>query len=207
LVTAIGLTLLCLGLAWRDAWSKAVATIAIAFVSHCGVAIFLACSSPAAAAPMFPDGADYWEKQYAWIQTGIDAEYELSTWAPAHVQLLLGSTMFSFTSLGAVTFYHGFYEVDLMNYYTGQLLSHSRNGPWALALGWHIWSLLRGMGYTILSFELISISLQVFSQKTLATWSRHGWRFALGLCFLASDAIVKAAMTEAVRVQLYENLV
>ena len=207
LVTAIALMLLCLGLSWRDAWWTGVATIGIAFATHCGVAILLAYSHPAAAAEMLPDGADYWQKQQSWICTGVDVEYELSAWVPAHAQLLVGSTVFSFTSLGAVTFYHGMYEVDLMNYYTGQLLSHSRNRPWALVLGWHVWSVLRGLGYTIVSFELASLALQLFSQRQLVSWTRRGWRFALGLLFLLSDGIAKATLMETVRLQLFENLV
>lgn len=207
LTTAIVLMLLCLGLAWRDAWWTGVATIGIAFATHCGIAIFLAHSNPVAAAEMFPDGADYWQKQHSWIRTGVDVEYELSAWVPAHAQLLIGSTVFSFTSLGAVTFYHGMYEVDLMNYYTGQLLNHSQNGPLALVLGWHVWSVLRGLGYTILSFELVSLALQVFSQRQLVTWGRRGWRFGLGLLFLLGDGVVKATLMESVRLQLFENLV
>lgn len=206
LVTAIALMLLCLGLAWRDAWWTGVATIGIAFATHCSLAIYLAHSNPAIATEMFPDGADYWQKQYSWIRTGVDVEYELSAWVPAHAQLLLGSTIFSFTSLGAVTFYHGMYEVDLMNYYTGQLLSHSQNRPWALALGWHVWSVLRGLGYTILSYELVSLALQVFSQRQLVSWSRRAGRFSLGLLFLLSDGIVKVTLMETVRRQLLENL-
>ena len=51
---------------------------------------------------VLPNAADYWDKQHRWITTGYDTEYEIESWLPAHVQLLLGTALFSFTSFGAV---------------------------------------------------------------------------------------------------------
>ena len=73
--------------------------------AHGVLAIGLSKVDPAGAVRVFPGGADYWIRQYTWITTGVDPEYKLSSWVPAHAILLAGSTLFSFTSLGALTFF------------------------------------------------------------------------------------------------------
>ena len=205
-VSALLLAALCLALVWRDAWWKGMATIGTVFAAHSALAILLAYHQPVAAEALFPGGAEYWRKQHEWITTGVDAEYELQNWIPAHAFLLLGTTLFSISSAGVITFHHGFYEVDLMNYYNGQLLHHSQNAFYALSWGWHIWSLLRGLAYTVLSYELIAFALRIFARRAVVAWSQHARRLALGLCLLLADGIAKYYLMELVRIQLLRNL-
>lgn len=123
-----------------------------------------------------------------------------------HFRLLGGTTLYSYTSLGALTFYEGFYEVDLMNFYTAQLLRHSQNGPQALALGWHLWSLLRGAGYLLITFEVMSLALQHLLRMPLATRRRRQQRWAPGLGLILADGLAKAVLLEPVRASLLANL-
>ena len=206
LLTAVLLAALCLPLAWRDSWRRGIATIGLAFFAHCALAIFLTARDPAGASALFPGGEEYWQKQWTWITTGKDPEYDWANWVPHHCVLFLGTTAYSFTSLGTLTFFHGFYEVDLMNYYNGRLLMASRDGTRALLLGWHLWSVLRGLGYTVISFETISIAVQFFARRRLAERRIHAARLILGASFLVADGIVKAVLLESVRRQLLENL-
>lgn len=206
LVTAMLLTVLCLPLVWRDAWWQGLATISIVFVSHSVIAILVSMCYPTESLTMFPGGDQYWQRQYEWITTGIDPEYQVRNWIPAHFLLLLGATLFSVSSFGFMTFYHGLHEVDLMNYYNGQLILHSHGAGTALFWGWHIWSILRGVGYTVLSYELIGCSVWIFARRSVTSWTTHGWRFALGLTLLVLDGLAKYFLMEVVRSQLASNL-
>ena len=206
LVSAVLLALLCLALARQDRWLTGIAVIAGTFVVHNVVVMALARANPEVAAEVLPDAAAYWQKQITWIRTGRDPEYALSAWVPAHVQLLAGVVIFSFTSWGVIPFAQGFYEVDLMNYYNARLAATSLNEPLAIATGWHIWSALRGVGYLFITFEVISLSLELVSGRTISTTGRRRKRWALGLGFLLTDGLIKATILEATRLQLLSNL-
>jgi hypothetical protein len=198
------LTLACVG---RDAWVKGCALIVLAFLAHSATAIALAKEFPEAAAQVMPDGANYWNKQIHWIQTGQDPEYHWQAWVPAHLQLLGGASLFSFSSLGTVTFWQGFHEVDMMNYYDGRLMAASTN-PWTtLGLGWHLWSLLRGLGFVFITLEVVSLAVVCFTGLKLSTFRTRVTRWSLGLGFLAADMVAKSLMTEPVRQKLFENLI
>jgi hypothetical protein len=205
-VSALALMLLSLPCAREDAWGRGLGTIALAYAAHCAVVIALAQADPQGVAPLVPHGETYWQKQLQWITTGDDPEYSWAAWVPAHLRLLAGTTLYSYTSLGGLTFHEGFYEVDLMNFYTAQLLRHSHNQPLALVAGWHIWSLLRGAGYLCITFETLSLSLQRLLGTSLSTRRCRQWRWGIGLTFILADGLAKALLLEPVRVSLYTNL-
>lgn len=190
----------------RDAWAKGMALISVAFIAHCGVVILATTQSPARVEPIVAGGADYWEKQITWIETGRDPEYDPLVWIPNHVTLFVGTVVWSSFSLGLVTFQRGFHEVDLMNYYIGNLLLTSQSRPRALGLGWHVWSLLRGVGYVVLTFELVSLGLRCWSGIALSTWRRRLSRWGVGISLLLADGAVKYALLGPVRDALFENL-
>lgn len=206
LVSAVMLALLCLACVRDGTWIKGHAVIALAFVAHSMLVITVAYVQPAAVAPLLPDADDYWQKQIAWIETGSDPEYELAAWVPAHVQLLAAVVFLSFTSFGVIPFYEGFYEVDLMNFYNAQLIARSSNQTLALMTGWHVWSLLRGIGYLFVIYEVIAFSFEFFSGVTIATKKARRLRWAVGLAFILADGVVKATLLESVRAQLFSNL-
>ena len=205
LISALLLMMLCLACARRDDWRRGVSVLAVAYVAHCALVIALSYADPQRVAPLLPGAQDYWHKQIGWIQTGVDPEYKLSAWVPAHLQLLGGALLFSYTSLGSIIFYQGFYEVDLMNFYNAQLMAQSSNQALSLALGWHVWSWLRGLGYLFVAFEIISFSLR--RMTGMGGDSGLRWRrFAVGLAFLLADGLVKVIMLEPVREQMLFNL-
>lgn len=150
-----------------------------------------------------PGADEYWQKQRVWIQTGRDPEYELSAWAPAHLQLLSGAILYSYLSLGGVTFYEGFREVDLMNFYNARLAGVSQSHLRALIFGWHIWSVLRGLGFVIITFEVISLSLR----RLTGVGGGVRWRRWIGgLAFIIADGVVKFFFLGPVRDELFRNL-
>ena len=205
LISALLLMMLCLACARRDDWRKGLGVMAVAYIAHCAVVIALSYADPSRVAPLLPGAEDYWHKQIGWIQTGMDPEYQLSAWVPAHLKLLGGAVLFSYTSLGSIIFYQGFYEVDLMNFYNAQLMAQSSNQALSLALGWHVWSWLRGLGYLFIAFEIISFSLRRMTGMN-GDGSLRWRRFAVGLAFLLADGLVKVIMLEPVREQMLFNL-
>jgi hypothetical protein len=206
LVSAIGLSLLCLALAKDDAWVKGIATIALTFLAHSVLVIAFARQMPDTVQPLLPGAEDYWQKQVLWIESGQDPEYELSAWVPAHFMILLGTTLYSFTSFGVLAFYAGFQQVDMMNFYNARLMAHSISEPTALGFGWHFWSILRGLGYLFITFEVLSFSLQCCSGRELSAFKTRCTRWSIGLMLLLADGVVKFCMLEAVRLQLFSNL-
>jgi len=205
LISALLLMMLCLACARRDDWRRGVGVMAVAYVAHCLLVIALSYADPQRVAPLLPGAEDYWHKQIGWIQTGVDPEYKLSAWVPAHLSLLGGALLFSYTSLGGIIFYQGFYEVDLMNFYNAQLMAQSSNQALSLALGWHVWSWLRGLGYLFIAFEIISFSLRRMTGMS-GDWALRWRRFSVGLAFLLADGLVKVIMLEPVREQMLFNL-
>jgi hypothetical protein len=205
-VSALALTPLCLPCVRRDAWLQGMSLIALAFAAHCAVVITLSQVDAYGVGAILPDATAYWHKRLLWVTTGDDPEYHWANWVPAHVRLLSGTTLSSYTSLDALTFYEGFYEVDLMNFYTAQLLRQSHSQPLALATGWHIWSLLRGLGYLCITFEVTSLALQHLLRTPLSPWSRRRRRWGLGLALILADCLAKAVLLEPVRSTLYTNL-
>jgi hypothetical protein len=205
IVSALLLMMLCLPCALEDDWVKGIGLIALAYLAHCALVIALAYADPQRVAPLLPGAEAYWQKQINWIQTGTDPEYQLAAWVPAHLKLIVAAFLFSYTSLGSVLFYEGFFEVDLMNFYNAQLMAQSSNHALSLALGWHVWSWLRGLGYLFIAFEIISLSLR--RMTGVASAGRLRWqRVSIGLAFLLADGLVKVIMLEPVREQMLFNL-
>jgi hypothetical protein len=207
LVTAVLLTPLLLAAVARDSLTLGAGTLAMAFLTHNAVTIALAAYDPVGLADILPAGADYWQRSRLWIQTGVNPEYDLDWWVPAHFKILTGVALFSYTSLGFLTLWQGFHEVDLMNFYVGQLLMHSHS-PWqALLLGWHPWSCCRGLGLVLITFEVASFSFQRLTGTPLSTPRQRSIRWCGGLAFLALDALIKLTCMDLVQRTLAANLI
>lgn len=203
-VTAVLLWPLFLACLYDGSVLKPFVAIAATFFVHSAFVILFSSLDPGAVSNVVPDGADYWNKQIQWIRTGVDPEYDVSTWIPAHAQLLAAVLILSFTSLGLMVFYHGLFEVDLMNYYTGQLLAHSKSGPTALLLGWHAWSLCRGIGYMLIVYL---VSVWVFSKLTRQPLPKRLWiGWCAALAFVVLDGVLKFVLLDTVRTGLLANL-
>ncbi|MFH1861878.1 MAG: hypothetical protein ABH878_03605 [bacterium] len=206
LVSAFMLTYLCLGCLRSNSLFKGLGMIAATYLVHCLLVVLLAFSDPQGTAPLMPGASEYWDKQYSWITTGADPEYEIGNWLPAQAQLLAASVFYGYVSLGIIVFYEGFIEVDLMNYYNAQLMRCSVQELRAVQYGWHIWSILRGLGYVIITLEILSFSLQRLTRVRLSTTRLRLARLLVGLSFLGADCIVKWSTLPEVRTILFQNL-
>jgi hypothetical protein len=205
-LTAILLLPLLAAAVAHDAIGRGLGVVAAAFLAHSALTIALFAAASDRLATQFPPGAAYWTQTHDWLVTGVSPEYELGHWVPAHAQLLAAVLLFTYTSLGFVVFWQGLYEVDLMNGYVSQLLLHARD-PWTvLALGWHPWSVCRGVGYLFLTFEVASLSLSRLTGVPLSTPARRRRRWLVGLGFLALDGVVKFFWLDPVRRALAANL-
>jgi hypothetical protein len=205
-VSAAALLLLCLACVRTDASAKGIGLVLLAFLAHCAAALAIAGADPESAARIMPGAQEYWEKQRAWIQTGLDPEYEPGVWIPAHVGQLGGAVLYSYVSLGWLTFFEGFREVDWMNFYGARLMVCSRSPATALLLGWHVWSLVRGLGFAVLSFEVLSLSFGRLTGRELSSPRCRAWRWSAGLALFAADALLKLVLVHAVQQGLHDNL-
>jgi hypothetical protein len=206
LLTAVLLAPVLVAAVAEDALGKCAAALGAAAIGHSTVFIALAALDPERLATLMPAGQAYWEESHQWIVTGVSREYDVSWWLPAHVQWLVAVGLFTYLSLGLATFWQGFYELDLMNCYVGQLMAHSHNPLLALSLGWHPWSLCRAVGFFFITFEVTSFSCARLTGVTLSTRRRRTGRWLVGLGFLVLDGLLKFFLLDTVRVTLAENL-
>lgn len=180
---------------------------AAVYIFHGIVSIWLTVQNPSEMSQFFPGGEAYWQQTLTWIKTGVDPEYEPRNWLPEHCLLLVGVAIFSVATLGLVPFHQGFFETDLMNFYVGNLLAISENDTTALLAGWHAWSVMRGICYSIIVFEMVSWTVEKLTETELSSPSDRRKRLLLGLFFFLADVALKFFITENVRQVLSQNLV
>ena len=205
-LTGVTLALFALACAREGRRWRGLALITLVFATHCFAAIFASLHWPARAAAVLPDGEDYWQRQLIWIQTGQDPEYDPANWVEAHARTFVGAAGSSYLSFGAIPFVAGFHQVDLMNYYNGRLVHGSQNGLLALVAGWHVWSLCRGVGYVLLTFEMLAWSLERLTGSSTLSAGRARV-VAAGVVFLLLDMLAKWTLMPGVCETLRGNLV
>ncbi len=204
---ALLLFILLLAAVRRDRPWLGMGMLGVGFATHNALAIAMAYSDPAGSSLIMPDGATYYQAQVAWITTGTDPEYDWINWVPAHLHLIIGMTVLSVTSLGLLPLVEGLYEVDLMNYYVGNLLANSAQPLPALFLGWHPWSALRGLCYMVLVYEVASWSLDRLTARISSTPSARRRRWVAALALFAADGVVKLLALDFVRNGLAANFI
>ncbi|MFO0936189.1 MAG: hypothetical protein U0798_06710 [Gemmataceae bacterium] len=177
--------------------------IGIHTASVIGLTLFQADS----AAPLLSGSDAYWQKTLHWIETGEDVtEYRPRDWLPEHVILLVGVCALSYTSWGFIPLAVGIQQLDLMNYYVGRLMLRSDHPLVMLLVGWHPWSFLRGLAYSVLIFETTSASLERLLGRPLSTRRRRTIRWILGLSLAFADAMVKWQFSDVIREILHDHL-
>lgn len=164
----------------EDRLGKAVAVTGLVLGAHSALAILLAARDPAGAAAILPGAADYWDQTRHWVRTGEDPEYQWATWLPRHLVLFAAAVGCGLATLGLVAFVRGVEQVDLMNFYVGRMAAQSDSPALAVLCGWHPWSVLRGLAYTVLVFEATSWVLSRVTGRPLSTPRRRAARWALG---------------------------
>lgn len=204
-ITAVLLVILLLPAAAEGRPARGLATMGLVFLAHSVLAIALAARDPTTQA-VLPGAQKYWEQAHHWIVSGENPEYDTATWVPIHLRTLAGVAVASYFSLGAIAYQQGFQQVDMMNFYVGRLLAGSHS-PWtALALGWHPWSLCRAAGMALISFEIVSVSVQRLAGFAAAGAAGRRRRCLAGLLLLVLDALLKLTILEGVRQGLADNL-
>jgi hypothetical protein len=186
--------------------SRAVFVLPVVFVAHSVVAIGLV-SCGSSVASCFPGGPEYWVASESWIRTGIDPEYDPANWIPEHVQLFGVVFVAGYLTLGVIPLAQGLHEVDMMNYYVGRLLAESHGSMSAFALGWHPWSIARGLGYCVLLYELVAWSFGRLSASAASERHPRMGRLGFAVGLLMLDGVMKLLLLEPVRRALHGGLV
>lgn len=206
LATGLLLSLLLLPFVLSDSFVRAVALIAVTIGSHSAVAIALSAIDPPSAARALRGSSQYWEQTWRWVRLGEDVEYQSGVWLPMHFALLLAVPLTAYTSFGALPLARGVQELDLMNFYVGQLIRVSERPDVAVLLGWHPWSFVRGLAYTFLIFEATSWSLERLTGQRLTTARRRRVRLACGVALAVLDAVTKVVLAPVIQKALNANL-
>ncbi len=206
LATAVCTGFLVLACVRRDDLFRAVGVVAVVFATHSAAVIALTVHDPERAALILPGADAYWQRIRQWVTAGIDDEYRWTQWVPEHLLLLFGVPLLGYMSLGVLPYLYGFEQLDLMNYYVGRLIPLSESPGRAVLFGWHPWSVLRGLAYTVLTFEAASWSLERLTGRGLSTRRRRAWRWAAGVGLAVADAVTKFCLSPVVQQQLHDNL-
>jgi hypothetical protein len=206
LLTAIAVTVLVWPCVFFDRFARAIALTAAAYLCHSATVIAVSYHSPPACAAIVPGAADYWQNTEQWIRTGESPEYRWRDWLPGHSLLIATTPFAALLTLGLVPYMAGLEQVDLMNYYVGQLMRQSDRPDLMLLYGWHPWSIARGSGFVVLCYVASSWAMQWLLQKPLSTWQRQRLRLLLGLCLVMMDVAIKVTLSPWIRERLLENL-
>jgi hypothetical protein len=205
-VTAICLAPLFWACICEDRLGRAIVVTGLVLGAHSAMAIALSASDPAGTAAVLPGADDYWDQTRHWVQTGDDPEYEWSTWLPRHLILFPAAVACGLITLGVVAFARGVEQIDLMNFYVGRMAAQSDSPAIAILCGWHPWSILRGLAYTVLVFETASWALSRLTGRPLSTPRRRAARWALALALAVADCLAKLYLAPLIRDQLFANL-
>lgn len=198
-LTPILILPLLLGSVVRDSCLYAFMVLGGMLVAHCLTMIGLSTLAPEHWAEIFPPGYQYWEVTKQWVVTGKSQEYQLDYWVPGHIQLALAMVFYTYCSLGLITLWHGLHEVDLMNLYVTQMWLHSDGSFGVVAFAWHPWSVCRGVGFVLVTYELVSLSFQHLTRTRLSNRQARLKRWGLGIGFLLLDMLMKYMLLESVR--------
>lgn len=190
----------------QDSHRKGLLGVALIFALHSGVMISLAARAPQQTAAMFPAGREYWEQTSLWIETGQNSRYDPEDWLPVHFALLATVALAAVASLGLTTLLVAAQQLDRMNYYVGRLVAESDSPVLSVLIGWHPWSICRGLGYLLVVFEMTSLAAERVLEKPLSTRRRRQWRWAFALLFVSLDVGLKWSCTESVRLTLQQHL-
>ncbi|HJZ91905.1 MAG TPA: hypothetical protein VKE40_13615 [Gemmataceae bacterium] len=206
LVTALFLAPLFWACVCEDRLGRAILLTGLVLGTHSALAIALSATDPARAAAILPGAAYYWGQTHHWVRTGDDPEYQWATWLPRHGVLFAAAVACGALTLGLVALARGVEQVDLMNFYVGRLAAQSDSPALAVIFGWHPWSVLRGLAYTVLIFEAASWVLARVTGRPLSTPRRRTVRWALGVGLAVADGLAKFYLAPIVRDQLFANL-
>ncbi len=202
-LTGLLLTPLLVGCLAKGRPGLALAGIALAVGVHSGAAVALSAADPGRAAAILDGSAPYWDRTRHWIVTGADPEYDWRHFVPAHLILVLLVVAGGYVTLTALPLMVGVRELDLMNFYVGRLIAEG-NAPWAAVLwGWHPWSVIRGVSYSLLLLSTATWSLNRLTGRADDRPQRTRAMFQLGLTFAVLDAVVKVWITPFVRERLH----
>ena len=185
---------------------KALLILVTAFVAHSAGVILLSERDATRIAPLLPGAEWFWTESLAWIESGHDSEYEVARWLPKHMLLFCAVVVLAYCSLGLTVLVRGFYEVDLMNYYVGRLIAQSSHTHTALIYGWHVWSLVRGIGCSLVIYEIVSLSFSALVGADRGRERGRRLRLCAGVGLLVVDGVLKFLLLDTVQARLQANL-
>jgi hypothetical protein len=150
-------------------------------------------------------GEAYRAEMFAWIETGEGREGDIRRFLPEHLTHFAALLAASFATGGLAALVLGCFLLNYMNFYVGSLLAASAQ-PWMTALfAWHLWSLVRVVGF-VMAATAVGVPAYARFRRTGEDLRAGGPLLALGFVLVAADIILKFLLAEIWRGYLYQGL-
>ncbi len=133
--------------------------------------------------------SEYWNDMHGWLVSGTGEEATPALWLPIHAKHLVMVSVAAFLG-GLPALIMGVLQLNYMNYYVARCLLLSDNPLLTCIVAWHFWSVMRVIGYIIISSTLFQLFMKLVF--------RSPWRVSsfvlgiiFGLLFVVGDGICK----------------
>ncbi len=168
---------------WMLLWALALTVVTI------GLVIL----APERTAHCILNAESYWREMHTWAMTGVGAESDPSQFIPIHLRHFALFSVLSIVTGGALSLVFGAYLLDYMNYYVGMLILASGHHPMAYLMGWHVWAIVRVVGYITLGTSL-AVFLWRRKEGISSNWQQVRKSFFLGVTLVILDIVLKALL-------------
>lgn len=170
---------------WMCLWAALLSLVTIALVIV----------APERAEQCILNSTAYWDEMHTWATTGVGPEGEPSLFIPIHARHFTAFSVLSFASGGALSLVFGAYLLDYMNYYVGMLVLAADHHGLAYLMGWHIWAVVRVVGYIVLGSAL---AVFLWRRKVGLRENWHAVKAPLltGVILIELDIILKTVLAD-----------
>lgn len=174
------------------------------------IGIILTIIFPDLAAIGILNGTGYQSGMFNWIKTGVGSESNPSQFIPIHIRDFSIFCILSLISMSLVGLFFGAYLMNYMDFYVGMLFLNIAepnifNYLAISALGWHIWSITRVIGF-IIAGTALSIPLTALLFKQKIPWKVIGKYMLISLALIIIDIILKAALAPIYQ-QIFNSII
>ena len=157
------------------------------------VVILYSYQDPERTGSMIVMGERYKNEMFEWLKTGRGVEGDISRFLPQHLLHLSTFSILCLATGGFGGLIMGSVLLNYMNYYVGSLWQASQNVK-VILYGWSIWSVIRVVGYIIISIFLSTPLINRIEKKSWK-FKKYSLYLYLGLLLILLDIILKYTLS------------
>jgi hypothetical protein len=155
--------------------------------------ILLSLRYPVHAEQVIIGSGDYVADMCQWIKEGGSTEGTPALFIPEHLLHMAIIMVASFATAGFLSLYFGAIQMGYMNYYVAWLITCSDADPWAYALGWPVWSIIRVFSFVLLAVALAQPMMHRFNWKRFNV-RQMIWLMIFAIVLEAVDILLKTVI-------------